>query len=422
LERRTRAANRWSWIGRRLPWLGALSRPAPFEVALVAVIVVVAEAEIWLPADACLGGPFPFGLCNFGQSLDPGPVAVVSTTLSALALLARRRWPVQVLLLVSSLSIAVAVTWVASPGLGYFLPMLVAAYSVGRYHRGGHPWLTLLGAAVIVFATNAIHDLRVPGQSPSGSLATFYAILIGALPMGRALQTRDLRAELAAAEAREARLARDEAARRAVEEERGRIARELHDVAAHGVSLIVVQSVAAQGVFDSAPLRALTALESIESEARGTLVEMRRLLAAIQPSPSHEGPPSAPPETLEQLVARVVAAGQPVEAQLDCDGRLSGSLGLAVYRCLQEALTNAVKHAPGSPTSVLVRCAMSRVDIEVVNAPPPRQAEPGEPGDGGRGLAGMRERVRLNGGSFAAGPTARGGFRLQVSIPMDDAR
>jgi hypothetical protein len=109
---------------------------------------------------------------------------------------------VQVLVSIAVLSILVALIWVASPGLGYFVPLLIASYSVGRYHRGRHPWLTLLGAAVILFATIAIHDLRVPGQSASGSVATYDLVLLGALPMGRALQTRDLRAELSAAEAR----------------------------------------------------------------------------------------------------------------------------------------------------------------------------------------------------------------------------
>jgi signal transduction histidine kinase len=414
LERPATAFTRWPWIGRRVRRLTVLPRPAPFDLAVVAVILAVSEAEIWLPPDACVGGPFPFGLCNFGQTLDPRFVAVVSTTLAAMALLVRRAWPVQVLLMVCGLSVVVATVWVGSPGLSYFLPVLVAAYSVGRYERGRHPWLTLLGAGVVVFATNAVHDFRVPGQTVDGSLATFYAILLGALPMGRAVQTGDLRAELAAAEAREARLARDEAAHRAVEEERSRIARELHDVAAHGASLMVVQSVAAQGVFDVAPERARSALESIESEARATLVEMRRLLGSIDPRAGVEETPSAP-ETLERLVARVVSAGQPVTATLECDVYPDGALGLTVYRCLQEGLTNAVKHAPGSPTSVVVRCEEDCVHLEVENGAPVRAVEPGA---GGRGLTGMRERVRIHGGSVTAGPTALGGFRLRVSIPL----
>ena len=392
---------------------------APFDLVLVAIVIAVAEAEIWLPPGGCLGGQFPFGLCNFGESLAPRVVAVLYTTAAALALLGRRRWPLRVLVSIAVLSILVALIWVASPGLGYFVPLLIAGYSVGRYHSGRHPWLALVGAGIVLFATSAIHDLRVPGQTPGGSVATYDVILLGALPMGRALQTRDLRAELAAAEAREARLAQEEIAQRAVEAERARIARELHDVAAHGASLIVVQSVAAQGVFDSNPQRARSALESIESEARTMLSEMRQLLPRISSSPSEAAAPN-PHETLEQLVMRVRSAGQPVEARLEPDLGLGDDLELTVYRCLREALTNALKHAPGAQTKVLARRVDGRIQIEVENEPPTQpEASKGEPAtpEGGRGLAGMRERVTVLGGSFAAGPTPEGGFQLRLSIP-----
>jgi signal transduction histidine kinase len=393
---------------------------APFDLVLVAIVIAVAEAEIWLPSGGCVGGQFPFGLCNFGESLAPHVVAVLYTTASALALLGRRRWPLQVLVSTAALSTLVALIWVASPGLAYFVPLLIAGYSVGRYHRGRHPWLTLLGAAGILFATSAIHDFRVPGQSPNGSVATYDVVLLGALPMGRALQTRDLRAELAAAEAREARLAQEETAHRAVEEERARIARELHDVAAHGASLIVVQSVAAQGVFDSDPKRARSALESIESEARTMLSEMRQLLARISPSPGG-ATTSDRRETLEHLVARVRAAGQPVEARFDADLRLGDDLELTVYRCLQEALTNALKHSPGALTKVVARSLDGRIEIEVENGPAtlPDASRVQSRSMEGRGLAGMRERVTVLGGSFAAGPLPDGGFQLRLSIPAD---
>ena len=392
------------------------------DLALVAVVIAIAEAEIWLPPGACIGGQFPFGLCNFGMSLAPHLVAVLFTTASALVLLARRRWPLQVLVIVAGLSISVALVWVASPGLGYFLPLLVASYSVGRYHRGSHPWLTLLGAAAILFATSVIHDLRVPGSSANGSLATFYVVLLGALPMGRALQAGHLSAELARAEAREARLAREEAAHRAVEEERARIARELHDVAAHGASLIVVQSVAAQGVLESDPDRGRAALEGIESEARAMLDDMRRLVAGLRPSPGQVDASNAR-ETLEQLVARVRSAGQPVEARFASDLQLSTDVELSVYRCVQEALTNAVKHAPGAPTTVAAASVGGKIEIEVENGPPPRPSHRGvasASADGGRGLAGMRERVSALGGSLGAGRTPEGGFRVHITVPAAD--
>jgi len=395
---------------------------APFDLAVVAIVIVVAEAEIWLPPGGCIGGNYPFGLCNFGESLAPHLVAVAYTTVASLLLLGRRRWPMQVLVSIAALSSVVALVWVASPGLGYFIPLLIAGYSVGRYHRGRHPWLTLIGAAVLLFATIAIHDLRVPGQSPGGSVATFDVVLLGALPMGRALQTRDLRAELAAAEAREARREQQETANRAVEEERARIARELHDVAAHGASLIVVQSVAAQSVFDSNPKRAQSALESIESEARTMLSEMRQLLGRISPRPGLAAA-SDRRETLDQLVARTRAAGQPVESRIELSPQLSDDLELTVYRCLQEALTNAVKHAPGAPTRVVASRADGTIQLEVENGPTTStgisRGLPGAGGDG-RGLVGMRERVTVLGGHFTAGPTADGGFQVRLSIPAAD--
>jgi signal transduction histidine kinase len=298
--------------------------------------------------------------------------------------------------------------------------MLIAAYSVGRYHRGAHPWLVLVGAALLVVATSIVHDLRVPGQASSGSLATFYLVLLGALPMGRALQTKDLRAALSEAEARQAKRARDDAALQAVTEERARITRELHDIAAHGVSLIVVQTVAAQGVLDSNPDRARSALESIEAEARQALAEMRRLLVVLQPgTPGDQPAQPSIPDALTQLIARVVAAGQPVEADLDCSGAcLSPGLQLTVYRCVQEALTNIVKHAQGAHTTVSVRCSGRQIEVDVVNGPTGRRAETVE---GGRGLIGMRERVSLYGGLLSTGPVSGGGFRVHASIPITDA-
>ncbi len=381
---------------------------------------MLAELEIWTPTGGCTPAPFPFGFCNFGQGMAPQPVDVVYTTVAALALLVRRKYPVEALLLISGLAMLVAVVWVASPGLGYFLPMLIAAYSVGRYHRGAHPWLVLVGAALLVVATSIVHDLRVPGQAPSGSLATFYLVLLGALPMGRALQTKDLRAELSEAEARQAKRARDDATLQAVTDERARITRELHDIAAHGVSLIVVQTVAAQGVLDSNPDRARSALESIEAEARQALAEMRRLLVVLQPgTPGDQPAQPSIPDALTQLIARVVAVGQPVEADLDCSGGcLSPGLQLTVYRCVQEALTNIVKHAQGAHTTVSVRCSGRQIEVDVVNGPTGRLAETVE---GGRGLIGMRERVSLYGGLLSTGPVSGGGFRVHASIPISDA-
>jgi signal transduction histidine kinase len=388
----------------RASWRSLAATPR-FDVVLVAVVVAAAESEIWIPSGNCMGpGGLPI-FCNFGQSLGPKWLEVAYTTSTAALLLRRRTHPMAVLLVIAGLSIAKSLIWVGSPGLGYFLPLLFASYSVGRYHRGRHPWLVLIAAGAIVLVASAVHDLRVPGQTASGSLATFYFVVLGALPMGRALQAKDLRAELSEAHAREA-----------VAVERGRIARELHDVVAHGVSMIAVQAVGAQGIVQSAPDRARVALEAIETTARQSLDEMRRLLAVLEPEAGTTSLEPAPGiEALRPLVDRVVAAGQLVELKIDgaCN-RLSPGVELTLYRTVQEALTNVVKHARGAATEVSLHLADDHVDLDVVNGP----GEHADMTSGGRGLLGMRERVILYGGHLDAGPSQNGGFRVHAWIPV----
>jgi signal transduction histidine kinase len=402
----------------RVSWRN-LAATHRFDLLLVAAVIFIAESEIWILTRRC-GGPTFTPFCSFGQSLGPKPVEVIYTTLAAALLLGRRIHPIAVLSIISGLSIAKVLIWVGSPGFGFFLPLLLASYSVGRYHRGRHPWLVLVAAAVIVLITAFVHDSRVPGEVPNGALATFYLVALGALPMGRALQAKDLRAELSETQAREAELKRDDAARLAVAKERGRIARELHDVAAHGVSMIVVQAVAAQGVLQSSPDRARVALEAIENTARQALDEMRRLLVVLEPDVGVTSLEPAPGiESLTPLVDRVVAAGQPVELRIEGSfDRLSPGLELTLYRAVQEALTNVVKHARGAPTEVSLRLGDDFVDLNVINGP----GENGEVSAGGRGLLGMRERVVLYGGLFEAGPSQNGGFRVHAWIPIGHTR
>jgi signal transduction histidine kinase len=398
----------------RASWRSLAATPR-LDLVLVAAVIVLAESEIWLPTGSCVGPGFPL-LCNFGQSLGPKPVEIAYTTVVAALLLSRRRHPMAVLSIISGLSIAKVLIWVGSPGLGYFLPVLLGSYSVGRYHRGRHPWLVLIAAGVIVLITSVVHDLRVPGHVVDGSLATFYVVALGALPMGRALQAKDLRAQLSETQAREAEFKRDEAARQAVALERGRIARELHDVVAHGVSMIVVQAVGAQGVLHSSPDRAQAALEAIETTARQALDEMRRLLEVLEPEANASSLEPAPGiEALRPLVDRVVAAGQPVELRIEgTNDRLSPGLELTLYRAVQEALTNVVKHARGAATVVSLRLDDDHVDLEITNA----YGEDGEANTRGRGLLGMRERVVLYGGHLDAGPSKNGGFRVHAWIPV----
>jgi signal transduction histidine kinase len=166
----------------------------------------------------------------------------------------------------------------------------------------------------------------------------------------------------------------------------------------------------------SSPDRALIALEAIETTARQSLDEMRRLLAVLQPEAGTTNLEPAPGiEALRPLVDRVVAAGQPVELRIEgISDRLGPGLELTLYRAVQEALTNVVKHARGAPTEVSLHLADDHVDLDVINGP----GENDEASSGGRGLLGMRERVALYGGRLDAGPSHNGGFRIHARIPV----
>jgi signal transduction histidine kinase len=206
----------------------------------------------------------------------------------------------------------------------------------------------------------------------------------------------------------------EEDQRLAAVDERRRIARELHDLVAHSISVMVVQAGGARRIIDRDPPRALEAATRIERTGREALTEMRHLLGML--SDGGEPPALAPQPTLAEigeLVARARAAGLP--AVLDVRGErrpLPAGLDLAAYRIVQEALINAIKHAPGAATTVTVDWG-EQLALEVLDH------GPGSAGDGaGHGLVGMRERVRLYGGIFEAGPTPTG-WRVRATLPTE---
>jgi signal transduction histidine kinase len=204
---------------------------------------------------------------------------------------------------------------------------------------------------------------------------------------------------------------REENVRRAAAEEQARIARELHDVLAHNVSVMVVQAAAADDVFESQPDRAREALRAIERTGRAALTELRRLLGAVRttelaPQPGLAG--------LDVLVEGVRAAGLSVTLQVEGElDDLPAGLDLSAYRIVQEALTNTMKHAGASVAEVRVRRTPDGVELEVVDD------GAGPVGNGhGRGLIGMRERASLVGGEVEAGPQPGGGFRVKATLPL----
>jgi signal transduction histidine kinase len=294
-----------------------------------------------------------------------------------------------------------------------FLTLFILPYAVSQ-RLELRPALATLGMVWIgVLLVYLADDQRVWGDLffPGMFATGFWAA--GRLVRSRSRLTAELHeAAVRAAEAQEA------ATERAAAEERRRIAREMHDVVAHSVSMMVVQAGGARRILDRDPQRAVAAAELIERTGREALTEMRRLLGvfhADDEAAAYEPQPSL--RQVATLVERARAAGVPVT--LDVEGtrpELPAGVDLAAYRVVQEALTNVVKHSGGAATEVRVRYGPAAVEVTVVD----RGGGTMEPrlDGGGHGLAGMRERVRVYGGELHAGRRRGGGFEVRALLPL----
>jgi signal transduction histidine kinase len=225
---------------------------------------------------------------------------------------------------------------------------------------------------------------------------------------------------------------REAAAQQAVDTERANIARELHDIVSHNVSVMVVQAGAARRVLDSKPTEAASALRAVESAGRDTMAELRTLLGVL--APPADGDESGDPTDLSPqpslarlspLIDRIAFAGLPVEVRISGEPRpLPSGVDLTAYRIVQEALTNALKHGDGRKAEVTVRYADRYLRVEVLNSGPsvlsgdrPVRAQP--PEREGRGLLGLRQRVAAFGGDLDARRRIGGGFRVRARIPLE---
>ena len=220
---------------------------------------------------------------------------------------------------------------------------------------------------------------------------------------------------------------RETAARNAVDVERARIARELHDIVSHNVSVMVVQAGAARRVLDAEPDQAVAALLAVETAGRDTMTELRHLLGVLAPPADGTEPADLSPQPglsrLGPLIDRVAFAGLPVEVRISGEPRpLPSGVDLTAYRIIQEALTNALKHGDGRKAEVTVRYADLYLRVEVLTSGPSvlhgDEAPAAEPGDEGRGLLGLRQRVAVFGGDLDARRRLGGGFRVRARIPL----
>jgi signal transduction histidine kinase len=336
--------------------------------------------------------------------------------------LAFRRWyPVGVLAVVVAATLATMATEIPGrPNGGVGVVLLVALYSVAAHcPRRQAAWAGIAAGAALAWplwtATAGIAPLIARVQIAVVSLV---------LPALGWL-SGDYMSELRGRAARSRREQELETGR-AVAEEQARVGRELHDVIAHTLSVIVIQAGAAEDVFGTRPQAARQALGSIGAAGRQALAELRRVLAAVRPQPGQEEDGWAPQPGLSglgELLAQVRAAGLTVTARIDgAPADLPAGLDLAAYRIVQEALTNTLKHARAQAAEVNLRYRPAGLFLEVTDDGQPA-APAGPRGTApGRGLIGIRERAALHGGTCQAGPRPGGGFAVRVSLPLPGDR
>ncbi|MEV6169481.1 histidine kinase [Streptomyces sp. NPDC051954] len=415
------------------PWWWARWRSAVLDGSLAFVSALECAVE---------GIPF---------ARDAGiPVAagVVFGVLAGSVLLVRRKWPIAVVL------VSIAIT----PAQMGFLMTIVGLYTLAaselpRRIIASLAGMSLVGTLIVTFVrvrqdmdsgNVALGDWFVPFASISASLGVTAPPLLLGLYVGARRRLMESLRERADSLERELQLLAERAEERAEwarNEERTRIAREMHDVVAHRVSLMVVHAAALQAVARKDPEKAVRNAALVGDMGRQALTELREMLgvlrsgdaverrergvplaavgaaaaAAASRAADEEGPCLS---ELDELIGQSAAAGMAVDLSVEGDSRLyAPEVEQTAYRVVQEALTNVHKHAAGAKTYVRLAHRVSEIAMQVENEPPPEAASSARLPSGGNGLVGMKERVSALGGVFVSGPTDAGGFRVSAVIP-----
>ena len=316
--------------------------------------------------------------------------------------------------------------WLLFPGTGPFLGLLAALYAVAAY---GSPRAARVSLAFVVGVQPiAVAHPDDPNFNSWGDVLVGVVIFTAVWVFGDSRRVRRLHLEVAEERAARAERERDERARAAVQEERTRIAREMHDIVAHSVSVMVVQAGAARRMVTRDPAAAVVATGEVEETGRAALRDMRRVIGVLRADSDEAAAETRPRAALEpqpgmadvaELVSTCRDAGLDVRVRTDGEVRaLPSGVELAAYRIIQEALTNTMKHA--GPARAEVRIAYEDDVLTVVVADDGRGVGLDADPDGtGHGLPGMRERVTVYGGDLDAGPHPGGGFRVRARLPLD---
>jgi signal transduction histidine kinase len=367
----------WTWLGRHARLVDA---------ALVLLLAAGYIGDAFHHHRVAAGVPLAVAMC--------------------LPLFWRRQQPLAVLAISTAASVANAVAYSTLAPFAAALAIYTVASSLPRRRA----LVSTVSAAALLLAVGG-------ATVSSGQLLPDAILFAGAWAIGDSLGAR--RAYTRELEEKADRLEREREteAARAVAEEQTRIGRELHDVIAHSLSVMVVQAAAANDVFDARPERAREALREIEATGRGALGELRRLLGAVRGGDTDFAPPPGL-DQLDALVAQVRSAGLEVAVSIEGTPRaLPIAIDLSAYRIVQEALTNTLKHAEATHVGVELRFADDALDIAVRDDGRANGAlAPGT----GSGLVGMRERVTTYGGTLQAGPAPGGGFAVAARFPLED--
>jgi signal transduction histidine kinase len=367
-----------------------------FDVGVAAAVLVLGQLEAWW---------------GVGASHRQGPVPVQAAlyAVTAALLVLRRLHPLGVVVAMTVIYVVEFAAFGSPEGNGVALAPMVAIYSVGRYVDGRRSVLGLLLGVVLWAGWAAFDPLTHTWSERLGSVVWaapwVIAWLVGVL-------------------VRTSRAAREQRASRAVAEERNRIARELHDVVGHSISVMTVQAAAVRRRLQPDQVVEREALETVESVGREALAEMRRMVGVLRQS--GDGPDREPPPGLAQLdpiVEKFRAAGLAVQVTRTGTARdLTPGLDLTAYRIVQEGLTNTLRHAH-QPSGAEVEIAYGPDLLQITVSDDGRASVPvpSAAHASGNGLAGMRERVAVYGGTLEAGPRPGGGFVLAATLPVEES-
>jgi signal transduction histidine kinase len=372
---------------RLLPLRGFRIAPVRLDLIVAVVLAIASELEAW------------FGSAGGRERL----VVAIAGPLMASTVTVRRRQPAAAGIAAALVADIVAIVWTPPNTVSFGVAWLCSLYALTVWTTTR---LFAIGAAVLALPT--LVAVAVRGE-PQGGLSFTMITLVVMLFVRRVVGDRERRAQIAERE-------RDLVAREAVVEERARIARELHDVIAHHVSMIVLQAGAERRVLDGANASTREVLETVERTGRSALTEMRRLLGMLRGDANEPLTPQPGLSDVPVLVRQLREAGLPVELHVEGEqGDLPVGIELSAYRIVQEALTNALKHAGEASARVDIRYGADSLELEIADdgtgASTPVSS-------GGHGLVGMRERVALYGGRLDAGRRPSGGFVVRVLLPI----